>query len=231
MGRIDVSHPFEGIETQTTAEHDLQDARIDHHLCGGGGSRSNQQLEQLVAYPLCRELVQELSHARAVPNRLGIKHPSAVAGMKPEEAQNSQVVLQNSPARLADKSHLAQLQISISSDEVVNPAAAVAEQRIHREVATQRVCPPVVGEFDPRAPSESFRVDAKRGDLEYPALDSEGDRPVADAGRMDRKSLGSRQFGYRRRIQRGCNVDVVNRHLEQSISHRAAGHPRFAAPV
>ena len=164
----------------------------------------------------------------ASPSAVGMI-AGAVGGVEAEEAQDAQVVFGDALMRIADEAHAPRRQIGQPADIIVDRAVARHRQRVDGEIAPLGVRLPVAAEGDLGVAAIGLHVLAQRGDLERMLVDDHGDGAVLDAGRHRLEAGGLHAAHHLLRHRGGGDVDLVDRHVDQRIAHRAADHARFLA--
>ena len=153
----------------------------------------------------------------------------AVGCVKPEKAQNAQVVLGDALGRIADEAHPTASEILEAAGIIKDLAVARRRQCVNGEIPSLGVGLPVASELDPGVASVGFYILAQRGDFERMPIDNDGDRAVLDTGRHVFEP-GSRHppyhfFWY----SGGGHVDLRDRHVQQCVADGATDHTRLLA--
>src|SRR4029079_18233633 len=105
---------------------------------------------------------------------ISIRTTGAIVGEEPEKSQDTQIVLGNTRRRVPNEADIALLDIGETTDQVDHIAFGVDIERVDREVAAFRVCPPIGTEGYLCTPPIGFHVCPQRRDLERLAIDDEG---------------------------------------------------------
>ncbi len=149
--------------------------------------------------------------------------------MKPEEAQDAQIVFFDALPRLADETHTARGNVGEPADIVVHRSVRRDGERIDGEVAPLGVGLPVAAEHHTRLAAERFHVLAQGGDFHRALTDHGGDGAVLDAGRncLAARRLDTANDFLRQGSRR--HVDFADRKPQQSVPHRTADDARLFA--
>ena len=91
--RLDLGHVLEAREIGHAAEHRHQQAGLRHHRERRRRVPRQQQLEQLHAHALARQLLEAGARGDAGGKPRGIGQPVAIGGVEAEEAQDAQIIL------------------------------------------------------------------------------------------------------------------------------------------
>ena len=149
--------------------------------------------------------------------------------MKTKEAQDAQIIFRNPFRRLADESHAARGDVGDAADIVIDRAVRRHRQRVDGEIAARGVFRPIPAEYDLGLAAVSFDIAAQRRDLEWLAVNDDGNGAVFDAGRF-RFQPG--RFDAAHDLFRQCSgrqVDFLDSALHERIAYRAADNARFFA--
>ena len=159
--------------------------------------------------------------------------PFRVTGMKPEVAQDPQVILRRPVMRAADKSYRARNDIVMAVERIEQCAIGIAVDGVDREVAPGGITHPVIGKHDPGPASVGFRIDPECRDFIHAGFaavaNDHGYRAVGNPGLVNAHAGSPGSLADVLRCQRGRNVDIGNRFTHQRIAHRATGNARFTA--
>ena len=228
--RFHLGHHLERRQIGHAAEHAQGQAGVGHGDQRRHRVRRHHQLHQLHAHALARQLVEPgaAGDAGFEPGAVGMV-AGAVSGVEAEEAQDAQVIFLDALLGIADEAHAARGQIGEPADIIVDRAVGARGERIDGEVAPLGVGAPVAAEGDLGVAAIGLDVLPQRGHLERLAVDDDRDRAVLDAGghRLEAGRLDAAHDFVRHR--RGRHVDLMRRHAEQRVAHRAADHARFLA--
>ena len=234
MGSGDTEVAFAPDETRQSrggdvAEQPARDAGLPGEPPGRAWIRRGKPSDDLRPHPLSRQPAQP-GYGRSKRLEGGfVRRLATIPGLKPEEAQDPEIVLANPCGRVADKTNTASLPVGQAAEIVVNRAVGRSTDGVDREIAPRSIFAPVVSEGDHGMPSIGLKVPTKGGDLIPFAIDHGRNRAVIHAGRdgLD-TALLQRGFDglgpYRRR-----QVDIRDGPAQQCVTDTTADHPGRAA--
>ncbi len=137
----------------------------------------------LHADPLARQALEHGGQFGAGLFRCRISRLRAKPRLKPEVAQDPQVILADALTRIADEAHPPCRQI-FQPAEIVEDFACrrIGIERIDGEIAPRGIVPPFAGEGHGGAAAVGADVMTQRGDLDRALRQQCGDGAVLDAG-------------------------------------------------
>src|SRR5665213_3628661 len=177
--RLDLGHVLEAGEIADTAEHAQQQPGIGHRDQRRHRVRRHHQLHHFHAHAFARQRVEAVAAGDAGGNALGVRViAGAVGGVKPEEAQDSQIVFLDALPRHADEMHAPFGEIRKPADIIVDRAVARCRQRVDGKIAPLGVGLPVAAEGNLGVAAVGLDVAAQRGHFERMLVDDHGDGAV-----------------------------------------------------
>ena len=229
LAAFQVDEAVERSQRPDGAEVSGQNAVAVHQPQHGDWIGGLQEAQQFVANPFRRDAdeLRRRGHRGSQTGR--VRRAVAVVRLEAKEAQQAQIVLGDTLGRVADEAHASGPGIGDAVEIVGHLAVRGGEERVHGEVAAQRVLPPIVGEGDDRLAAVGFHVAPKGGDLEGALARDGRHRAVLEAGRHGLQPARLDGLQHRLRRGRGGEVDVAHRPAEHGVTHAAADEARLDA--
>src|SRR5262245_54115695 len=192
--------------------------------------RSDNQLQNLHAHPLARELIEAIASCNTGSEAGRIRVIAGAIGcVKTKKAQDAQIILRDAFGRIADEAHATMVQIVETAGVIVNRAVARHRQRIDREIPPLGVRSPVATELDLGVAAVGFDIHAQRSHFERLLVDDNCDGAMLDASRHRLEAGSSDTLDDLLGDRGGSNVDLGNRHAEHRIAHGTADSARLLA--
>ena len=157
--------------------------------------------------------------ARGERRRVG--RAAAVVGEDAEESEDAEGVFFDARGGIADEAHAAGVKVLEAAGRVVEGAAGIEVQRVEGEVAALGIGDPVAGERDTRLAAQGLDVHAQGGDLIRAVARDGSDGAVVDSGGDRLQARRNQQGGDVGGDVGGGDVDIVDRTVEQRVTHTA----------
>ena len=239
---LDLDQLAEAREQRHAAEHATSRSGFRHHGERRHRVRRDQQLHQLHAHALARQLLE--ARARRDAGVQTRRHRAALRHrrMEAEEAQDAQIILGDARRRIADEAHAPRREIGEPADIVVHACRRrVTDSALMVKSRRSASALPVAAERDLGLAAEGLDVLAQRRHLERPAVDHHRDGAVLDAGRHRLEAGGLARGGsprraspwWRCRCRRSARraARCAPRRRPRAPPRRRGRAPRAAAPA
>ena len=186
---------------------------------------ADQQLDQLVAHPLRRDLREDVERGRDRATGAGLQRQPQRAG-ESHRPQRAQPVLAEAGERIAHGAQPAAPQVLGTGERIAQHARdRIPGDGVHREVAPRQVSVDVAEERH-RAGAAAVEIGplaAEGGHLDLVLRGQDRHGPVLHSRRNDARE----ELHHLLRQRIGRDVEIVRRLSTQQVAHRAPGNPRL----
>ncbi len=137
-----------------------------------------------------------------------------VQRVKPEKAQNTQIVLADTLIRVVYKPHMPVFKIRQPIQRVDNHPIPPCIKRIHGEITPPGVLSDIAGISDDSVTAKGFHILTKRRYLVRNVTRDHGDGPMFDTRRHGFQASGLRHFYDVLRMGIGSDINIMHRHTQ-----------------